>query len=408
MGGENLCYGNGLMKSSAATPRSSGFNLCQYHLRGVVFVLTVGATMLLGGCSLLPGMFVVPGKQPIVTESPEEPASVDYTLLKITPMLVRELIDEHKGRSQGNNKLPFSTSDSYPYRLGPQDALRIFVWGNPDLTPISTNVTTTNVATTPAGRTIDEQGNIFFPLVGTIKASGLTVSQFRAALSKSLSRYIKDPQVEVDVAGFRSQKVFVSGQVKNPGVVPITDQPLRVTDALGLAGGATDNSDLYGVVLTRGKVSTIINVDRLYYNGDLSSNILLQNGDIITVPDRSMRKVFVLGEVGNASGVNQARSYIMRRGNMTLTEVISDAGGPSPFSSAANEIYVMRAGKDGKPVVYVLDSLQPQALVLAEQFPIEPRDVIFVNPTGLTMVGRFIGQFLPIVQSVSTAATTPF
>ena len=396
------------MKPSAAKSQATGLTFTWLRPRRYALALTLGATVFLGGCSVLPGMFVLPGKTPIVPESPEEPATVDYTLIKITPKLVRELNEEKAAQSRVEEKLPFAKSDSYPYRLGSQDALRIFVWGNPDLTPITTSVTSTNVAATPAGRTIDEQGNIFFPMVGTLKASGMTVSQFREALTKRLSRYIKDPQVEVDVAGFRSQKVFVSGQVKTPGVVPITDQPLRLTDALGLAGGTTDNSDLYGVVLTRGKASTVINVDRLYYNGDLSSNILLQNGDVITVPDRMMRKVFVLGEVGNASGVNQARSYVMRRGTMSLTEVISDAGGASPFSSAANEIYVMRATTEGKPVVYLLDALQPQGLVLAEQFPIEPRDVIFVNPTGLTMVGRFIGQFLPIVQSVSSAASTPF
>ena len=98
----------------------------------------------------------------------------------------------------------------------------------------------------------------------------------------------------------------------------------------------------------------------------------------------------------------------MRRGRMSLTEVLADAGGASPFSAASNEIYVMRTDVSGKPMVYMLDAAQPQALLLAEQFPIEPRDVIFVNPTGPTMIGRFIGQFLPLIQTVTTAKSTPF
>lgn len=364
----------------------------------------------LQGCSVLPGMFVLSDKQPEIKESPDSPPSNDYRLIKVTPKLLKELQVEDKERSAATSNGVFSLtkSSSYPYRLGPQDALRIFVWNNPDLTPITTNITTTNVAATPAGRTIDEQGNIFFPMVGVVRAAGMTISEFRVALTRRLSKYIKDPQVEVDVAGFRSQKVFISGQVKTPGIVPITDQPLTLTDALGLAGGATDASDLYSVVVTRGNTSVSINVDRLYYNGDLAANILLQNGDIITVPDRMMRKVFVLGEVGNSLGTNQARSYVMRRGSMTLTEVLSDAGGANPFSAAGNEVYVIRADESGKPVVYLLDALQPQALVMAEQFPIRPRDVIFVNPTGPIMIGRFIGQFLPLLQTVNSAAATPF
>lgn len=364
---------------------------------------------MLSGCSLLPGMFVTSAKTAVVPESADEPAVLDYELIRITPKLVRELNEENRKTVESfASRFSVEKSESYPYRLGPQDALRIFVWGNPDLTPITTNVTTTNVAATPAGRTIDENGNIFFPMVGNIRAAGLTVSQFRQSLTQRLSRYIKDPQVEVEVAGFRSQKVFISGQVRNPGIVAITDQPLRLTDAIGLAGGANDNSDLYGVILTRGEFSIAINMDRLYYNGDLAANVLLQNGDVISVPDRMMRKVFVLGEVGNQAGANQARSYVMRRGEMTLTEVLADAGGANPFSSAANEVYVMRANKLGKPLVYELDALQPQSLLLAEQFKIQPRDIIFVNPTGPTMIGRFLGQFLPFFQSVNAAATTPF
>lgn len=384
-------------------------NAMIYLSRLLQLAMIYSTCLLVSGCSVLPGMYVIPGKAAQNASDSEPEVAVDYTLLKVTAPLVKSLrARAYSVALDANSKLNLTTADSYPYRIGSQDVLRIFVWGNPDLTPVSTNITSTNVASTPAGRTVDDNGNIFFPLVGNIKAVGLTVSQFRSELSNKLARYIKDPQVEVDVAGFRSQKIFISGQVKNPGVVPITDQPMYLTDAIGQAGGATENSDLYGVVLTRGKESITINVDRLYYNGDLSANLLLKNGDVVSVPDRMMRKVFVLGEVGNAVGYNQARSYVMRRGDMTLTEVLADAGGASPFSAAANEVYVMRLDDVGKPVVYLLDATQPQALLLAEQFPIQPRDVIFVNPTGPTMIGRFIGQFLPLVQTVNTARSTPF
>ena len=371
---------------------------------------TVGLVGLLlaGGCSILPGTFVVPTKTAEIKESPEEPATLDFTLLQVTPMLVRQLREEAATKEASDKTVVLPKATSVPYRLGKQDVLRIFVWGNPDLTPVTTSVTSSNMASTPAGRVIDEHGDIFFPMVGSVHAEGMTISEFRKVLAKRLSRFIIDPQIDVDVAAFRSQKVFVSGQVKTPGIVPITDQPMRLLDALGLAGGANDNSDLYAVVLTRGKVSVTLNVDKLYYSGDAAANVLMQNGDVLTVPDRMMRKVFVLGEVGNAVGSNQARSYVMRRGDMTLTEVLADAGGLSPYTSAANEVYVIRLDNTGKPVVYQLNASQPQALLLAEQFPIQPRDLVFVNPTSLTMIGRFIGQFMPILQAANTATATPF
>ena len=369
----------------------------------------MSGVLTLQSCAWYPGMVAAYGKQAEVKESPEEPVNVDYDLVKVTPMLVRELVEETNAREKaikGPGPLPLASS--YPYRIGPQDVLRIFVWGNPDLTPVTTNVTSSSIGTTPSGRVVDTNGNIFFPFVGNIRAAGLTIPEFRERLTKALSKYIKDPQLEVDVANFRSQRVFVSGEVRTPGVVPVTDQPLRITDAIGQSGGATPNSDLYDVVLTRNKTTVRVNLDRLYYNGDLDANVLLQHGDVISVPDRNFRKVYVLGEVGNASGVNQARSYVMRRGRMSLTEMLSDAGGLSPFSSAANQVYLMRLNEAGKPVVYLLNASDPQALLMADQFPVQPRDLIFVNPTGPTMIGRFIGQFLPILNTANTVGNSPF
>ncbi len=374
---------------------------------------TIGAlmagTLILQSCAWYPGMIAAYGKQAEVKESPEDPVNVDYDLVKVTPLLVKELVEQTNASDRAiKGPGPLPLANSYPYRIGPQDVLRIFVWGNPDLTPVTSSVTATSMGTTPSGRVVDQNGNIFFPFVGSIRAAGLTIPEFRERLTKALSKYIKDPQLEVDVANFRSQRVFVSGEVKTPGVIPVTDQPLRITDAIGQSGGATPNSDLYDVVLTRNKSSVRVNLDRLYYHGDLDANVLLQHGDVISVPDRSFRKVYVLGEVGNASGVNQARSYVMRRGRMSLTEMLADAGGLSPFSSSANQVYLMRLNSEGKPVVYLLDASDPQALLMADQFPVQPRDLIFVNPTTPTMIGRFIGQFLPIISTANTVGNSPF
>ena len=377
--------------------------------RVVVAGAMMASTLTLQSCAWYPGMVAAYGKQAEVKESPEDPVNVDYDLVKVTPLLVKELVEQTNASERAiKGPGPLPQANSYPYKIGPQDVLRIFVWGNPDLTPVTTNVTSSSIGTTPAGRVVDTSGNIYFPFVGEIRAAGMTVSEFRARLSKSLSRFIKDPQVEVDVANFRSQRVFVSGEVRTPGVVPVTDQPLRITDAIGQSGGATPNSDLYDVVLTRNKTSVRVNLDRLYYHGDLDANVLLQHGDVISVPDRSFRKVYVLGEVGNSSGVNQARSYMMRRGRMSLTEMLADAGGLSPFSSSANQVYLMRLNSVGKPVVYLLDASDPQALLMADQFPVQPRDLIFVNPTTPTMIGRFIGQFLPIISTANTVGNSPF
>lgn len=363
----------------------------------------------LTACTFLPGMSARYAKSPVIIESPEQPATLNYTLVAITPKLLSDMAAERMAEEKRERgALGIIGSSSEIYKLGPYDVLRIFVWGNPDLSPVVTTMTTGNVASTPAGRTINEKGELFFPMVGYIKAAGLTIPQFRESLTKQLSKYIKDPQVEVDVAGFRSQKVFVSGEVKMPGIVPISDVPLRITDAIGVAGGLTLEADLYNVVLTRGKVSEQIDLNRVYYGGELSANIILKNGDILSVPDRQVRKIFVLGEVGTAAGINQSRSYVMRRGRMSLSEVLSDAGGLNPFSAAAGRVFVMRADSNGEPIIYQLNASSAESLVMAEKFTMQPRDVVFVSPTDITELGRFIGQFFPLTSATQAVQSTPF
>ena len=350
-------------------------------------------------------------KPAIVEQSPEEPDTSDYTLVKITPKLVNDMNKERKvyeKKELGAGIFSDSPNIPTPYKLGPQDTLRIFVWGNPDLTPVTTTVAAGGAASMPAGRTINDKGELYFPFVGLIQAAGMTIPQFRESLTQKLSKYIKDPQVDVDVAAFRSQKIFLSGEVRQPGIVPVSDQPLRITDAIGLAGGLTPEADLYNAVLTRNKVSVNINLDRIYYGGETSANILLQNGDVLGIPDRQVRKVFVLGEVGNAAGINQARSYVMRRGRMTLAEVLSDAGGINPYSSAAGKVYLMRADQNGEPLIYQLDARDPASLILAEQFTVRPRDVVFVAPTDLTELGRVIAQIFPLTSGIQAVNNTPF
>jgi len=389
--------------------------------RTTQFIATLVTALTLSGCSILPGMYASFSKDPKVVESPELPANIDYTIYQITPLLVRQLTEQANADeiASGSVTLP-PIKPSYPYRLGPQDSLMISVWGHSDFAGSSggsssgggssgsgSSVGTSNSG---GGRTVDSEGFLFLPLVGQVKASGKTINEFRAELTKRIARFIPDPQVDVSVTSYRSQKVFISGSVGKPGNVYITDQPLRVTDAISNAGGVLEKSDLYNVVLTRGDEIVTLNLDRLFYSGDLKLNFLLADGDVITIPNNALRKVFMLGEDGNSVGANRAGAIVMRRGRMSLAEIISDAGGVSPFSGAANEIYVMRANPNIKdpveasrqPVIYKLDAWEPEALLVAEQFPMQPRDLVFVNPTGPTMVGRFIGQFIPLLTSVNT------
>lgn len=380
---------------------------------------------MVSGCAILPGQYATFSKTAEVIASEQEPDTLDYTLLKVTPLLVKQLNEEVAASEFAiEGKLSPGKPPSYPYRLGPQDIVSISVWGYGEFSGGGGSGGSAGGGAGGAGgaggggsgRTIDSRGQVFLPLIGSVKLAGLTINGARGALRNAYKQFVKDPQIEVSVVAYRSQKVFMAGEVGAPGVVSITDQPLTLVDALTQVGGLTDKADFYNVTLTRGDEKVRINADRLYFEGDMSINLLLQSGDVVSVPDALDRKIFVLGEVGNAAGSNQARAYIMRRGRMSLTEVISDAGGVNPFSAAGNQIYILRANPNiASPtqaardlIVYQFEGRDPSSLVLADQFPIKPRDVVFINPTGPTVIGRFIGQFLPLYSTTTTVSDSPF
>jgi polysaccharide biosynthesis/export protein len=351
--------------------------------RSAILAVAAAGLVVLGGCaSYAPGFQVndvrfdpgAPAPDPVEASVQVQPISWEL-LGRLAPAV-----------SQARLPRPIGEE---PYRIGPGDALRITVWGDPELSGATGNQ---NVGA--SGRVVGDDGRLFLPFAGIVRAAGLTPLEFRDRVERDLARVLKEPQVEVQVVAFRSQRVFIAGEVNKPGLLPLDDRPLYVADAVGAAGGYTAGAHLGAATLLRDGKTYTLDLERLYYGGDAAQNVLLRNGDVLTVPDRADRKLFVLGEVG------APRSYILRRGRTTLAEAVADAGGPNPLAANTGQVFVIRAAGDGKPVVYMLDGRSPVSMVLADQFVMQPRDVVYIDPTGLARAGRLIGQLTPFLQAL--------
>jgi polysaccharide export outer membrane protein len=230
--------------------------------------------------------------------------------------------------------------------------------------------------------------------VGTLRVAGKTVAEIRKVITQELTRVIPNPQVDVRIAAYRGKRVQVTGEVTRPSTVALTDVPLRIQDALAATQGFTPEADFARVTLSRGGRTYLLNLQSLYEDGDPGQDWLLQDGDVVNVPDRSRNKVFVLGEVG------VPQSKLMIRGRMTLAEALVDqTGGFQPAQANVAQIFVIR-GDYGAPSIFRLDASSPDALLLATQFPLEPRDVVFVSTYDLTRWNRVIQQILPTVQTL--------
>ncbi|WP_133406237.1 polysaccharide export protein [Parashewanella tropica] len=296
------------------------------------------------------------------------------------------------------SKLP-DTKD-YQYRIGVGDVLAIGVWDHPELTiPASTQRTAEF-----DGIRVQKDGTITYAYAAELQAAGKTVQQLHRDLVKKLSKVIEKPQVDVKVVGYKSQKVYITGEVKQPGIEAITEVPLTLIDAVNAAGGLTKEADWKQVTFTRNGKTEIINLNRFYERGDLSQNRLLTNGDIVHVNRTDKQKVFVLGDVVRGGAVDVTRYGI------SLAEALTNVGGINERSADANGIFVLRkrnVEKDGVIAdVYQLNAKNAVALVLANQFELEPQDIVYVTAAPLARWNKVISLLLPSVSAVNVGADT--
>ena len=279
------------------------------------------------------------------------------------------------------------------YRVGPRDILNITVWEHPELTIPAGEFRSAE----SAGNVVGEDGTFYYPYAGVVQAAGRTVEEIREELTRKVSRYIERLQLDVRVASYRSQRVYVVGEVAQPGIQIVKDIPLTVLEAVNRAGGVTNRADQRNVTLTREGKTYSINLLALYEGGDISQNVILKQGDVLNVPDNDFNKVFVLGETGTAgTGSARSRSLFMNKGRMTLDEAIGDSGGPDQRTSDPARIFIFRGGL-GKPEIFHLDAKSPDALLLADRFPLQPHDVIYIDRAEGIRWNQIIGQVQPTI-----------
>jgi len=158
------------------------------------------------------------------------------------------------------------------YSIQPGDLLEISVWREDYLEK--------DVVVQPDGK-------ISFPLVGVLNAAGATVEDVQARVTERLTQYIPDPVVTVSIKEIRGNRVYVLGQVNNPGQF-IMNPTVDVVQALALAGGTTPFAELNDIKILRreGKTQTLIEFRYadMARGRNLEQNIILRSGDVIIVP----------------------------------------------------------------------------------------------------------------------------
>jgi polysaccharide export outer membrane protein len=348
----------------------------------IALVLAAGS-----GCGLAPGIHMSDSE---VTDRAHEQGDTDFQIQTVTPTLISRLAQERVAAVAARQPDPnVAQVATYQYRIAPLDVLSVVVWDHPELT----SPTGQFRGPEDNGLPVYSDGTMFYPFVGYLPVAGKTVIEVQQELTVRLRRAIKDPQVAVRVAAFRGKRVEVTGEVKAPQTVNLTDIPLRVSDAVVKAGGFVTESNPAAVTLNRGGKAIPLDLMSFYEDGDVKQNWLLLDGDVVHVGHVSRSAVYVFGEV------KKMGTRPMYRGRLSLAQALGDSEG-FDFTTMQPAVYVFRETQPGRPDVYRLDVSSADSLVLAAQFPLRPRDVVFVATNGLATFNRVVGQIAPFVNMI--------
>lgn len=155
------------------------------------------------------------------------------------------------------------------YKLGPGDVLNIGVWGYEDLKSEEL--------------IIRPDGKLSFPLAGELSVQGMTSGELTAALTTRLGNYVKDPNVTVNIAKFRTTRVYVLGEVNKPGMYEL-EKKHNLLDAIGMAGSYTKRAakkEIFVIHKDNVDKPQKVNLLKLLQKGDISQNVALNEGDVV-------------------------------------------------------------------------------------------------------------------------------
>lgn len=361
--------------------------------------LSILLPVLLTGCAIPGSNLDISSK--IIVKSKENDNNIlnRVNVYRLTP----ELVKKHRQsiKAEANPELD-AQLHAYQYKVGPFDILNITVWDHPELTIPAGSYRSAS----EAGNWVRADGTIFYPYIGVVKVAGKTVTEIRNIIARKLSQYIEDPQVDVNVAAFRSQQVYITGSIEKPGKQPITDIPLTLLDAINQAGGLSKDADWRNVTLTRNGQLEHSSMYALIQKGDITQNILLKANDIVHVPNNDGQKVFVMGEV------KDPQTLRIDRAGMSLTEALSGVGGINQLQADATGVFVIRADKDKKDdrvaSIYQLDIKDATAMVIGTEFDLKPYDIVYVTAAPIVRWNRVIAQILPTLTGINELSETGF
>lgn len=281
---------------------------------------------------------------------------------------------------------PDPQPSSLDYQVGVGDVLSVMVYARPDLSSSGT-------AGGSKGSRVDGSGNIHLPLIGTVNASGMTVSAIRDKVESALRKYVQEPSVVIEVAEYHSKPIYLMGQFRTPGVYYM-DRPMTFLQGITLGNGFDATANLRGVRLLRDQKIAPVDVYSLILGGRIEQNVWLRAGDTVFIPDNRTQNVFVFG------AVNKPGPQPMAQGRMNILEAIASAD-PRTVGLDLQNVRIIRSLTTTSGELLVVDV---EMIRRGETLPMQlmEGDVVFIPKNAFGTWNDVITEILPSLTAVST------
>ena len=374
-------------------------------------LVLAAALCAIAGCSTLPGNG--PTAMDIALHQADDKASPNaYVMVRLDTVAL--------------DKINFFQPVSFPRefralggrwhpRIGVGDRLVVNIWE-----PSQDGVfATAEHKQTSLKAVVDEDGKVYIPYAGRIRAAGRKVEELRSAIEEGLRGKAVEPQVQVLLEDNQANSVVVVGDVASPGQLPVPIRGLKLMEAIALAGGTREATYETVATITRGNHSGTVRLDEVVSLP--SNNIWLAPGDNVLVLHKP-RTYSAFGAV-KTSGLIPFKSE-----SVSLAEALAQVGGLIDTRADAGGVFLLRLEdrllaqwlvETGQgvgnpdayapgvtPVIYRLDFKNPQAFFTAQGFRMRDKDVLYVANHPTAELGKFLSTIVsPLLGTARSAST---
>ena len=374
-------------------------------------LLLICITGILSGCASNPSW--LPSSGPNYAQVDNAPDAKQVPAIRIVDVndaVARKVI---ASRKQGLFSEIFGVFAPPVHAVGAGDVLEVSIWeappaalfGSPTFDARS-GPSTARVTTLPE-QMVAGDGTINIPFAGQVAAAGRSTLQIETEIEQRLKGKAHQPQVLVRVIRNNTSNVTVVGDVNASLRMPLTARGERLLDALAAAGGTRQPVNKTTLQVARGGQVQALPLDTIIR--DPSQNILLLPGDVITSLYQPL-SFTVLGATGKNEEVNFEAQGI------SLAQALARAGGLQDTRADAQGVFIFRfesadalesAGTatvttpEGKiPVIYRVDLKNPATFFVAQSFPIQNRDVLYVSNAPAAELQKFLNIVVSVVYPV--------